>query len=245
MIARDWRARQELILMERRAASGLALYREVGASFAEPMTRLAALEALGACVRDLGLPAETCIRWFMPDAEAGTSSLGKSFEDRDTLLGKVEPKNHTELWIKASASLEAVRETVCHEARHAWQFQRYFAEGGPFEMEHGSKGLYIEGDADEYAAMMVQRLTTPTPLPTRKEPAMLRPATYRSAPSPLAPRRETWSHKGVTYVACDSCDEGVPVNTTHRCPAAGWPGAYAPRTSGRKYDSRGYLVKAL
>jgi hypothetical protein len=140
-------------------------FQEVGADHAKPAVKSAADHALRACVADLGLSSDVRIRWFIPEGESSrkrrewygdAATPWVTFEAEQTLTGKVEPAAHTELWIRADQSPEDVVDTVAHEARHSWQFKRYFEGSRAFAMPRGAAAPHVEEDADEYAARHVE-----------------------------------------------------------------------------------------
>lgn len=132
------------------------------------------------------------------------------------LRGVVFPDALSEVWVTVQDAAKA-RETALHELRHVWQLRgdRYLTMGLlTYEQR--------QADADEFAR------TWRWDMPPVAAPAVAHH--QRSAPQVASrytadprrdwPKRETYEHKGLTYVVCEQCDDGVPMNTTHRCPAA-------------------------
>jgi hypothetical protein len=138
----------------------------VSADYAKPAVQTAADQVLRACAADLDLPSDVRIRWFVPESETfrkirerygNVATPWMTFEAEEPLMGKVEPAAHAELWVRADLSPEEVADTVAHEARHSWQFKRYFEGNRTFALPRGAEAPHVEEDADDYASRHVRR----------------------------------------------------------------------------------------
>jgi hypothetical protein len=136
-----------------------------------------------------------------------------------------------EVWV-AVQDPERTRDSALHELKHVHQLR-----GDRYK----SLGLHSyeqrQTDADQFARTWTWEQVPPMPATPRKAVAM------HAQPSSRWPQREMWQHKGVTYVECDRCEEGVPLNTRHRCKGPAYStkaidaalGRSTGREPGRKY----------
>jgi hypothetical protein len=195
-------------------------------------TRAAAFEALLAVGTSLGLKPFPSLK-FLPPA------VGRRFE----LRGIVHPEAPSTVWVVVQPPAD-VTETVCHEALHVQQINRWGSYVGepnsPFSMASRETAATSFGLAIRARYEQGRKLVDPQP----KRPAPARPAPARRVAPPARPpvttgrryravteaeaagverRSRMYTRRGLRWINCEHCSEPAQIGVTHRCSAAGRP----------------------
>jgi hypothetical protein len=198
-------------------------------------TRAAAFTALWEVGRALKLAALPRLRFL---AGADGRRLG--------LRGVVDPSDVGSIWVVIQPPAD-VTETVCHEALHVQQINRWGSYVGepdsPFSMASRetaatSFGLAIRARYEQGRRLVDPAPKRPAPPPARRGTPVLRPGpgrdlsraavpavTVRSTHAPAAAEgapleRKIHTTGALRWVSCSTCSGVALVGELHRCPAA-------------------------